>query len=156
MIDFLLSVPSGEPVVLEPFHFAIIGQTQFSGKTTLIKRLANWAAAIRMVKAPVQNYRRRKKFLKTNNICNENRNGNQCLGSSVGCSLLSDVSRSACSHDSSLATVTYSKFCNLCVSFNILSSSIIETWKNKLLTQITHPSKFRPKYRVSLYLNYEC
>ena len=45
MADFLFSVPSGEPVSLEPFHYAIIGQTQFSGKTTLIKRLASWAAA---------------------------------------------------------------------------------------------------------------
>lgn len=41
---FLFSVPSGEPVDLEPFHYAIIGQSQFSGKTTLIKRLAVWAA----------------------------------------------------------------------------------------------------------------
>jgi hypothetical protein len=40
---FLFSVPSGEPVELEPFHFAVVGQTQFSGKTTLIKRLASWA-----------------------------------------------------------------------------------------------------------------
>ncbi|MGB9672098.1 MAG: hypothetical protein ACPLZY_03010 [Candidatus Norongarragalinales archaeon] len=45
MSDFLFSVPSGEPVALEPFHYAIIGQTQFSGKTTLIKRLADWAVA---------------------------------------------------------------------------------------------------------------
>lgn len=45
MTDFLFSVPSGEPVTLEPFHCAIIGQTQFSGKTTLIKRLADWVAA---------------------------------------------------------------------------------------------------------------
>ena len=44
MSDFLFVVPSGEAVVLEPFHYAIIGQTQFSGKTTLIKRLADWAA----------------------------------------------------------------------------------------------------------------
>jgi len=40
---FLFSVPSGEPVEIEPFHYAIVGQTQFSGKTTLIKRLATWA-----------------------------------------------------------------------------------------------------------------
>ena len=45
MTDFLFSVPSGEPVTLEPFHYAIIGQTQFSGKTTLIKRLSDWVAA---------------------------------------------------------------------------------------------------------------
>jgi len=45
MTDFLFSVPSGEPVTLEPFHYAIIGQTQFSGKTTLIKRLSEWVAA---------------------------------------------------------------------------------------------------------------
>ena len=45
MTDFLFSVPSGEPVTLEPFHYAIIGQTQFSGKSTLIKRLADWVAA---------------------------------------------------------------------------------------------------------------
>ena len=32
MSGFLFSVPSGEPVALEPFHYAIIGQTQFSGK----------------------------------------------------------------------------------------------------------------------------
>ena len=42
---FLFSVPGGEAVALEPFHYAIIGQTQFSGKTTLIKRLADWVAA---------------------------------------------------------------------------------------------------------------
>jgi ABC-type phosphate/phosphonate transport system ATPase subunit len=42
MSDFLFVVPSGEAVALEPFHFAIIGQTQFSGKSTLIKRLADW------------------------------------------------------------------------------------------------------------------
>jgi hypothetical protein len=46
MTDFLFTVPSGEPVSLEPFHYAIIGQTQFSGKTTLIKRLADWVAAV--------------------------------------------------------------------------------------------------------------
>lgn len=40
----MFSVPSGEAVALEPFHYAIIGQTQFSGKTTLIKRLADWTA----------------------------------------------------------------------------------------------------------------
>jgi len=40
---FLFSVPSGEPVEIEPFHYAIVGQTQYSGKTTLIKRLATWA-----------------------------------------------------------------------------------------------------------------
>ena len=45
MVDFLFAVPSGESVGLEPFHFAIVGQTQFSGKTTLIKRLADWAVA---------------------------------------------------------------------------------------------------------------
>jgi len=45
MTDFLFTVPSGEPVALEPFHYAIIGQTQFSGKTTLIKRLSEWVAA---------------------------------------------------------------------------------------------------------------
>jgi len=45
MTDFLFSVPSGEPVTLEPFHYAIIGQTQFSGKSTLIKRLSDWVAA---------------------------------------------------------------------------------------------------------------
>jgi hypothetical protein len=44
MTDFLFAVPSGEPITIEPFHYAIIGQTQFSGKTTLIKRLADWAA----------------------------------------------------------------------------------------------------------------
>jgi len=44
MVDFLFAVPSGEPITIEPFHYAIIGQTQFSGKTTLIKRLADWAA----------------------------------------------------------------------------------------------------------------
>jgi hypothetical protein len=42
---FLFKVFSGESVALEPFHYAIIGQTQFSGKTTLIKRLADWAAS---------------------------------------------------------------------------------------------------------------
>jgi hypothetical protein len=41
---FLFSVPSGEPVSIEPFNYAIAGQTQFSGKTTLLKRLAMWAA----------------------------------------------------------------------------------------------------------------
>ena len=41
--NFLFTVPSGEPVSIEPFHYAIVGQTQFSGKTTLIKRLASWA-----------------------------------------------------------------------------------------------------------------
>jgi len=40
---FLFTVPTGEPVDLELFHYAIIGQTQFSGKTTLAKRLARWA-----------------------------------------------------------------------------------------------------------------
>jgi len=45
MTDFLFTVPSGEPIALEPFHYAIIGQTQFSGKTTLIKRLSEWVAA---------------------------------------------------------------------------------------------------------------
>jgi hypothetical protein len=40
---FLFSVPDGEPVEIEPFHYAIVGQTQFSGKTTLLKRLAAWA-----------------------------------------------------------------------------------------------------------------
>ncbi|MEM1589638.1 MAG: hypothetical protein QW175_04405, partial [Candidatus Bathyarchaeia archaeon] len=45
MSSFLFAVPSGEPVYIEPFHFAIIGQTQFSGKTTLVKRLADWAAS---------------------------------------------------------------------------------------------------------------
>jgi len=44
MSDFLFSVPSGEPVAIEPFHYAIIGQTQFSGKTTLIKQLSDWVA----------------------------------------------------------------------------------------------------------------
>lgn len=44
MSNFLFSVPSGEAVSLEPFHFAIIGQTQFSGKSTLIKRLSEWVA----------------------------------------------------------------------------------------------------------------
>jgi hypothetical protein len=44
MGNFLFNVPSGEAVALEPFHFAIIRQTQFSGKTTLIKRLADWTA----------------------------------------------------------------------------------------------------------------
>lgn len=43
--DFLFAVPTGEPVALEPFHYAIIGQTQFSGKTTLIKRLSEWVTA---------------------------------------------------------------------------------------------------------------
>jgi len=46
MTDFLFTVPSGEPVTLEPFHFAITGQTQFSGKTTLVKSLAEWAAEL--------------------------------------------------------------------------------------------------------------
>lgn len=32
MDNLLFSVPSGEAVSLEPFHDAIIGQTQFSGK----------------------------------------------------------------------------------------------------------------------------
>jgi len=41
---FLFSVPSGEPVTIEPFNYTIAGQTQFSGKTTLLKRLATWAA----------------------------------------------------------------------------------------------------------------
>jgi hypothetical protein len=41
--DFLFTVPSGEPVQLEPFHYAIVGQTQFSGKSTLLKRLSEWA-----------------------------------------------------------------------------------------------------------------
>jgi len=45
MSNFLFSVPSGEAVALEPFHYAIIGQTQFSGKTTLIKQLSEWVAA---------------------------------------------------------------------------------------------------------------
>jgi len=44
MSNFLFSVPSGGAVALEPFHYAIIGQTQFSGKATLIKRLADWTA----------------------------------------------------------------------------------------------------------------
>jgi uncharacterized small protein (DUF1192 family) len=44
-LNFLFSVPTGEPVAIEPFHFAIIGQTQFSGKTTLIKRLSEWAVS---------------------------------------------------------------------------------------------------------------
>lgn len=39
----MFTVPSGEPVSVEPFHYAIVGQTQFSGKTTLIKRLSRWA-----------------------------------------------------------------------------------------------------------------
>lgn len=43
---FLFSVPSGDPVDLEVFHYAIVGQTQFSGKTTLIKRLAEWASSL--------------------------------------------------------------------------------------------------------------
>jgi hypothetical protein len=43
MADFLFKVPTGESVQIEPFHFAIIGQTQFSGKSTLIKRLSEWA-----------------------------------------------------------------------------------------------------------------
>jgi len=43
---FLFSVPSGEPVEIEPFHYAIVGQTQFSGKTTLIKRLSTWAETL--------------------------------------------------------------------------------------------------------------
>jgi hypothetical protein len=43
MDNFLFSVPNGEAISLESFHYAIIGQTQFSGKTTLIKRLAEWA-----------------------------------------------------------------------------------------------------------------
>jgi len=43
---FLFSIPSGEPVEIEPFHFAFIGQTQFSGKTTLAKRLAKWIAGL--------------------------------------------------------------------------------------------------------------
>jgi len=42
MTDFLFTVPSGEPVQLEPFHYCLVGQTQFSGKTTLIKRLSQW------------------------------------------------------------------------------------------------------------------
>jgi hypothetical protein len=44
MENFLFSVPDGEPVAIEPFHFAVVGQTQYSGKTTLLKRLAVWAA----------------------------------------------------------------------------------------------------------------
>jgi hypothetical protein len=35
MSDFLLSVPSGEAVALEPFHFAIIGQTQYTEKSSI-------------------------------------------------------------------------------------------------------------------------
>jgi len=46
MSDFLFTVPSGESVRLEPFNFAIIGQTQFSGKTTLIKRLSTWVVSL--------------------------------------------------------------------------------------------------------------
>jgi hypothetical protein len=46
MTNFLFRVPDGSPVQIEPFHFAIIGQTQFSGKTTLIKRLSEWAASL--------------------------------------------------------------------------------------------------------------
>ena len=46
MSEFLFSVPCGEPVALESFHYAIVGQTQFSGKTTLIKRLADWVVAL--------------------------------------------------------------------------------------------------------------
>jgi hypothetical protein len=42
--DFLFEVPAGKSVQLEPFHYAIIGQTQFSGKSTLLKRLAEWVA----------------------------------------------------------------------------------------------------------------
>ena len=45
MSEFLFAVPTGESVALEPFHYAIIGQTQFSGKTTLIKHLSEWVAA---------------------------------------------------------------------------------------------------------------
>jgi len=41
--EFLFEVPSGEPISIEPFHYCIVGQTQFSGKTTLIKRLGEWA-----------------------------------------------------------------------------------------------------------------
>jgi len=40
---FLFEMSTGQPVNIEPFHYAIIGQTQFSGKTTLIKRLSQWA-----------------------------------------------------------------------------------------------------------------
>jgi len=40
---FLFSVPEGEAVEVEPFHTLIAGQTQFSGKTTLAKRMAIWA-----------------------------------------------------------------------------------------------------------------
>jgi len=40
---FLFSVPEGEAVEVELFHTLIAGQTQFSGKTTLAKRLAKWA-----------------------------------------------------------------------------------------------------------------
>jgi len=40
---FLFSVPEGEAVEVEPFHTLIAGQTQFSGKTTLAKRMATWA-----------------------------------------------------------------------------------------------------------------
>jgi len=45
MASFLFEVGSGKPVEIEPFHFAIVGQTQFSGKTTLLKRLADWAVS---------------------------------------------------------------------------------------------------------------
>jgi len=40
---FLFSVPEGGAVEVEPFHTLIAGQTQFSGKTTLAKRMAIWA-----------------------------------------------------------------------------------------------------------------
>jgi hypothetical protein len=42
--SFLFHVPDGEPITIEPFHFAVVGQTQFSGKSTLLKRLAEWVA----------------------------------------------------------------------------------------------------------------
>jgi hypothetical protein len=43
MEHFLSIIPTGGAVSLEPFPYAIIGQTQFSGKTTLVKPLADWA-----------------------------------------------------------------------------------------------------------------
>jgi hypothetical protein len=46
MASFLFSVPDGAPVEIEPFHFCVVGQTQFSGKTTLLKRLSEWAAGL--------------------------------------------------------------------------------------------------------------
>jgi len=45
MVNFLFESPTGKPIEVEPFHYCIVGQTQFSGKSTLVMRLAEWAAA---------------------------------------------------------------------------------------------------------------